>query len=93
MIHVKVYEKEDADDSLFASVTIPSFFEEFTIDEEDRDAIFPTMSNYDPDKYMIVIFYSSISDRGSAWMRFSSYFDVLHTKAGTLSLDHIIGEA
>jgi len=45
VIHVKVYEKEDADDSLFASVTIPSFFEEFTIDEEDRDAIFPTMSN------------------------------------------------
>tara|TARA_R110000851_G_scaffold94683_5_gene205646 strand:+ start:608 stop:889 length:282 start_codon:yes stop_codon:yes gene_type:complete len=93
VILVKVYEKEDENDSLFASVTVPSLSEEFTIDEEDREAIFPTMANYDPDKYMIVISYSSMSDRGSNWMRFSSYFDVLHFKSGTISLDHIIGEA
>jgi hypothetical protein len=93
MILVKVYEKEEASDSLFAPVSTPSLSEEFTIDEKDRDAIFPTMANYDPDKYMIVISYSSMSPSGSDWMRFSSYFDVLHSKAGTISLDHIIGEA
>jgi len=93
VILVKVYEKEDESDSLFAPVAVPSLLEEFTIDEEDRDAIFPTMANYDPDKYMIVISYSPMSTIGSDWMRFSSYFDVLHTKSGALSLDHIIGEA
>ena len=91
VILVKVYEKETVDSSLYAPITVPVPTFEFTIEEEDRDTIFDSMSAYDPDKYMIIISYSQMSERGSQWMRFSSLFDALHT--GTPSLDHVIGKA
>lgn len=93
MILVKIYEKETVDSSLYASVSLPNFSEEFEIDEGDRGSIFDTMSAYDPDKYMVVVSYSQMSDTGSRWIRLASFFDALHADSGTPSLDHIIGKA
>jgi len=90
MILVKIYQKE-GEESIFA--TAPILVEELEVDDEDRGTILDLMSVYDAEKYMIIVSYDKMTDKGSQWIQFSSLFELLRMRSGSQLTDHLIGKA
>lgn len=90
MICVKIYQKE-GEESIFA--TAPILVEELEVDDEDRGTILDLMSVYDPEKYMIIVSYQKMTDKGTQWMQLSSLFELLRLRSGNQLVDPFMGKA